>query len=112
MRTESAACAKRAGKVNQRVPRPGTRLRELYDLFHVYRGEPRPFILTRCDRILMEQLSLFYGLDIRNLGPTKNQIPGSGRGPSIWVLAGEWFGRHYVDYIAERIEKLEKNNNT
>lgn len=108
MRTESAACAKRAGKVNQRAPRPGTRLRELYDLFHVYRGEPRPFIFGDKDRFKIEQLRDFYGLDILVLGHEKRTLPGAGHGPGIWVLAGEWFGRHYVDYIAEHIEKLKK----
>lgn len=38
MRTESAASAK-SNRPSQHMPRPGTRLRELWDLLHVYRGE-------------------------------------------------------------------------
>lgn len=34
----------------------------------------------------------FYGLDIRNFGRRR------------WCLVGEWFGKEYKDYIAEKIK--------
>lgn len=38
---------------------------------------------------LLENLRSFYGLDIRRISRTK------------WCLVGEWFGKVYVDYLAE-----------
>src|SRR5882672_1027113 len=93
----------------QRMPRPGTRLRELWDLLHLYRGEVFVDDLTmRYCRGSMDQLRYFYGLDIRNLGATSRNGRGKGRGPSRWVLAGEWIGPKYVDYIAERLDRSDR----
>jgi hypothetical protein len=80
-------------------PREGTRRRELYDLFKANEGIPIRAKFTRCDRGSMSALQDSYGLDIRCLR----------RGPgSTWVLAGEWFGSEYVDYIAQRITERSR----
>lgn len=77
MRTESAAQAKAPHRAaNQRVPRQGSRMRALYD-------------------VLMKNKGLVVTLVLRN--------DDRGSGPGRYVLAGEWFGREYRDYIAERI---------
>lgn len=103
MRTESAASAK--GKWScQQIPREGTRLRAGYFLFQANKGLPieaslsEIFCSPRDKRASnsIEQLRSFYGMDIRKLGPRR------------WVLAGEWFGREYRDYIADRIHEVER----
>ena len=38
----------------------------------------------------------YYGLDIRKITTRK------------WVLAGEWIGRTYVDYIADHLARLDR----
>lgn len=48
---------------------------------------------------ILNALQDYYGLDVR---PVKR---GYGGGPATYVLAGEWFGKVYVDYIAEAQEK-------
>ena len=71
------------------APREGTRTRELYDMFLQNRGIPVVYSHTlKQDSYLLSQLVDRYGLDIRRID----------RG--LWVLAGEWFGKNYVDYIA------------
>lgn len=77
-------------------PREGTDLRELYDFFMERKGEPVNFAATnekgnRTYRRLTD-LQDRYGLDIRKLS----------RG--CWVLAGEWRGSQYIDYIAEKVK--------
>jgi hypothetical protein len=49
----------------------------------------------------LAQLIDVYGLDIRCLKR------GVWKHPGRWVLAGEWHGRHYVDYIAQRLAEHE-----
>jgi hypothetical protein len=71
-------------------PHIGSPLGNLYDRFLASRGLPIDYS-TSAGRSQLEQLRNFYGLDIRRVGRSR------------WVLAGEWFGRVYVDYIAERI---------
>lgn len=82
----------RGGGPLQDKPREGTPLRETYDLFQANRGIPISYTRDRHRSMQIPQLQDFYGLDIRNVG--------YGR----WLLAGEWFGRVYVDYVAERLE--------
>lgn len=100
MKMESAAAAKgipQSHKGNL-LPAEGTRLRRTYDLLMANKGIPIEEHLTRFGGAdgngqEIEQLRNFYGLDIRRLA--------YGR----WVLAGEWFGRVYHDYIADRINE-------
>jgi hypothetical protein len=44
----------------------------------------------------LSDLQDYYGLDIRRISRGK------------WVLAGEWFGLTYLDYIQEHLTSLEK----
>lgn len=98
MRTESPARAKSSKGVLRFVPREGTKLRELYDLLQSRRGLPIEIPITRVFPISsIAQLTDFYGLDIRRLGP----------GYKRWILAGEWFGLEYRDYIAARLQEAE-----
>jgi hypothetical protein len=81
-------------------PQDGTRRRELYDVFKANEGIPIRVKLNhdRGDHTAITALRDTYGLDIRLLR----------RGPgATWVLAGEWFGSEYVDYIAQRIKQHE-----
>ena len=112
MRIQSANASK--GKKNcaalQKVPREGTKIRELYDLFQAHKGVM--FMHDNLTEIYpancIGQLTDYYGLDIRNLGALPNDTPGTGRGGSKWILAGEWFGSKYIDYIAKNKQKLAK----
>lgn len=54
----------------------------------------------------IEMLKNFYGLDIRCFGRAAG-YKGRGSAPGRWCLVGEWFGREYKDYLAERIAKKE-----
>jgi hypothetical protein len=74
------------------VPKEGTQIREVYDLFQANKGVPIDFKTKRNTRVVADLVD-FYGLDIRRI---RN---------GVWVLAGEWFGKVYVDYIAQNIEK-------
>lgn len=98
MRNASAASAKGYREHTQLRPREGTKLRALYDLLVANKGYP--VTVSKANKYRLVQLRDFYGLDIIH-------ISGRGRGhpPIRWLLAGEWFGRTYVDYIADRINK-------
>jgi hypothetical protein len=88
---------------HQERPRTGTRLGELYELFKANEGIPIVGVtFTGSSYTRIGQLQDFYGLDIRCIHRGGHQ-----RGKSTWVLAGEWFGSEYVDYIARRIEQHE-----
>jgi hypothetical protein len=100
---ESAAVAKNQhAPATQLRPREGTKLRALYDYLMAHKGEPLHVRLTLFNgdkqAARLGILRDFYGLDIRRLGP------GYGR----WVLAGEWFGTAYRDYIADRLAREER----
>ena len=107
MRVKSAyAATHKGGQTLQKIPRPGTKLRELYDLFQMNKGivieEP---LTMRYNYTYFIFLRDFYGLDIRKIGEVHK---GRGRGTGRWILAGEWFGANYVDYIARNKQKLSK----
>ena len=94
MRRRSAATTRRD------LPREGTLLRLVYDLLYEHRGRYVPHAEWRAAIELVgsnpkmsgvvAQLRDYYGCDVR---------PHWG-GP---MLAGEWVGRAYVDYVAERL---------
>lgn len=96
MRCESAASIKRqsarrrsgnrGGKIQNKIPHEGTYVREVYDLFYSNKGKTIPFTYKKDNKIVLTQLQDFYGLDIRHMGKCK------------YCLAGEWFGRIYIDY--------------
>lgn len=102
MRMESAAAAKRTTtrmRPHRTEPHEGTYIRRMYDLLKQSKGQPietslsmfegRPGVAAQA----IEYLRDFYGLDIRKIQ--------QGR----WVLAGEWFGCEYRDYISEHLER-------
>lgn len=95
MRVLSAAASKRNESLlngAQMKPREGTALRGVYDFFISQKGVPIAWKRKRGDTNI-DRLKDIYGLDIRCLRQ------------GLWVLAGEWFGSTYVDYIADRIGK-------
>ena len=108
MRTESAATAvgKRA-KFVQLCPREGSKLRHLYDVFMEHKGVPLQINLKAeygaAATSMVTQLQNFYGLDIFC------KRGGRGVHHATYLLAGEWFGATYVDYVANRIQKAERN---
>lgn len=91
---------RKAGPKTQPMPKEGTQLRQNWDILQASRGKACTLAGTT-QRINNEirYLEDFYGLDIRLVqrGHT------SSRRVSTYVLAGEWFGRVYVDYIAEHL---------
>jgi hypothetical protein len=78
------------------IPRAGTRIRELYDLFMDHKGELVTYGLRPNDGNHLRCLRDEYGFDLRCL---KRQR----RGPSQWCLVGELVGDRYVDYVAQRL---------
>lgn len=101
MKMESVSTAKGRRRASaQLISTDGTRVRRLYDLLMANKGIPLDVPLTKFDgrpigRVI-SCLTDYYGLDIRKLH--------NGR----WVLAGEWFGPAYRDYIADRIHAAER----
>ena len=91
----------RGARPLQDAPREGTFIRRAYDMFKQHPGLPIEFSLIGTpDPCVTRKLIDFYGLDIRMLQKGSSKV----QRPSIYVLAGEWFGRVYVDYIEERME--------
>jgi hypothetical protein len=89
MRTLSANAASRRkrGAPPNRIPREGTRLREIWDLLQANRGVVVTLNLTK-DSAAIEQLRSFYGLDLRRILHNKH-----------WCLCGEWIDGKYIDYV-------------
>lgn len=84
---------KRNSLIRSKEPKKGTRIRKIYDLFISNKGTVIKFTHpAKGHNRIIQDLTDYYGLDIRKIS----------RGE--WVLAGEWFGKVYVDYIAERIK--------
>ena len=84
----------RTGKSLNMKPKEGTRTRELFDLFYENRGIAVNYSTTGRDSQKISDLQNYYGFDLRKVAYGK------------WILAGEWFGKVYIDYIAERLEKI------
>lgn len=101
MRCATASEFKKKGRRTaplQIAPRVGSRLRETYDLLMANKGVPVE-IQYRFLGPDMRYLIDFYGLDIRLVKPGHVRS----HRLSTYILAGEWFGRVYVDYIAARL---------
>lgn len=78
-------------------------MRVLYDLLMNNAGKPVDLVYTRSDGRRMQALSDFYGLDIRIA-----QYASKFRGRKLLhILAGEWFGKVYVDYLATTEQEVE-----
>ena len=83
---------------SQKIPKPGTRIRKLYDKFQRKKGrvitvDYKQYVNSGTFHTMIHSLTDFYGLDIRHMGCRQ------------WCLLGEWFGKEYKDYIAENMEK-------
>lgn len=84
-------------------PRPGTRARQVYDFLRLHRGrtvDTRPLwreMMMPSHKgefgSILSRLQDDYGCDIRRV---KN---------GHYILAGEWFGSHYTDYVAQAIDE-------
>jgi hypothetical protein len=84
-------------------PSEGSRIREIYDLLMASKGRVVLIDLTHSgDDRRLASLQDFYGLDIRIVRRGRRR---AGRSTEI-VLAGEWFGRVYIDYIAEHLNSV------
>lgn len=93
MKVESVAKFKgsyRGNHKSRRIPADGTELRKLYNLFYRNKGKVITHVFDPVSYASMDQLRNFYGLDIRKIAYRK------------WCLVGEWFGKDYVDYLAEK----------
>ncbi len=91
MRQSSAHSIKsyRSGRKPQisAEPKDGTKTRHLYDIFKANKGR-----IVRIELLYrIEYLRTIYGLDIRTCGKHNSRH---------YCLVGEWFGRVYIDYIA------------
>lgn len=86
------------GQSRRDEPRGGTKIRALYDLLRANEG---CWITVdgRDEMCRVEYLQSSYGLDVR----TRRTPGGWGSGTTDLLLAGEWFGRVYVDFIAGRV---------
>lgn len=98
MRVATVASIKNGWKPRCLVPTEGTKIRGVYDQFMAHRGEPIAFTIDPRYPTAIDQLMNVYGLDIRRL---RN---------GHWLLAGEWFGREYVDYVAARFHALDQSS--
>ena len=89
---------KAAVKLHHSRPTPGTRAGDIYDRLMSSKGIPIE-IGSQEFMTIMVALTDYYGLDIRHVQRANKRLGLK----SKYVLAGEWFGRVYIDYIAERI---------
>lgn len=93
-RMPSAAAMKR-GRVSygsaQQEPRPGTKIREAFDLLLANPGIPVEIAVASPsgNHKMLSQLEDVYGLKVR---VWKH---GNGRGPSMFILEGRWTGTEY-----------------
>lgn len=107
----SAAELKRGkfGYVRQDMPKEGTRLRLLFDLFWRYKGHPVPddafrAIIGLAGTCFKLEALRNYGLDIRAF-PMKTRgtligQEGSHGNKRCYVLVGVWEGSKYLDFVA------------
>lgn len=95
MKQQSAAAIKGWKKhiLQQQIPRRGTEIRRTYDLFCANKGKVVRFTRNPTNPNIVNQLRDVYGLDIIRLQNRK------------WCLVGEWFGKVYIDYVAEKVNK-------
>jgi hypothetical protein len=84
----------------QEYPRSGTRTRALLDYLMEHKGRPlalswRDFFSRYCYfRRAIADLNDYWGMDIRRVAHMKG----------FYVLCGEWHGKVYVDYVAEKLD--------
>lgn len=100
MKCASAADVKghNCNRFKTSLPKAGTKLREVYDLFQANKGIILDGTLKELGVEHGGVLPLidYYGLDISHLGHRK------------WCLVGEWFGSTYIDYLADKVKSKVK----
>lgn len=69
------------------LPRPGSKLRELYDMFKLNKGKIVNYDNYKTGSSMIRSLTDFYGCDIRHLKVKK------------YMLAGEYIDGKYVSYF-------------
>lgn len=77
----------KAAPQGERMPRPATRLRALFDQLMVSPGQPVACCGANGE---LKQLELFYGFHLRR---TRGHV----------MLLGRWLGAHYHDYVTGRV---------
>jgi hypothetical protein len=95
MRSPTVTTFKRETDTRQEMPRAGTYIRTLYDIFQYNKGKLVLATFGGKGTRAIGNLVDFYGMDIRSMGHRK------------WLFAGEWKGKEYVDYVLEETEKRE-----
>ncbi len=113
MRMSSAARAKGSKMCGHTrlAPQDGTYLRQMYDLFKANPATPvclPEFRQYSRNGGTLEQLRNFYGLDIRVFGEKRPPADHPGCPRKRYWLVGEWFGKTYVDYVADRRAREER----
>jgi hypothetical protein len=95
----------RRGRPRHTEPTPGTETRRVYDFLMENKGNfvyiPREMVSIKHANQIKRSLIDMYGLDVR----TKRMFTQNGAfKKSLWCLAGEYVGRGYIDYVAEKFE--------
>lgn len=101
MRMQSAASAKGTTTCPRNLlPREGSKLRKLYEQFMANKAVLiLPIVEMRHFQNGIVSLVDVYGLDIR---------PFDNHSPKKYWLVGEWFGSTYLDYVADRRAREER----
>jgi len=111
--THASSAATMKGRRNyafaQQKPRENTITRSVYDRLMENRGREVSLTdlttSTTNPNEIVAHLQITYDLDIRARIIYKGRGKGRGRGREKdcgrYCLVGEWFGKHYVDYLAE-----------
>lgn len=104
----------------QNEPTPGTRIREIYDLLKASPGVPvdlklRPPKLNASgkktvapDARAIIDLQDYYGLDIRIAQRSFHRKGTKVSRNTLHILAGEWFGSVYIDYVAMQFDTAKE----
>lgn len=101
MKDYSCAQIKRGFKTAiQQLPKEGSKVRQLYDLFMEYKGQIIQFDYDGLKYksefgTRIKYLQVMYGLDIAHVGLRK------------FRLAGEWIGPKYVSYEVKQPLKIK-----
>ena len=72
------------------IPKEGSKIREMYDLFYSNRGKIIDITIDSGGYNRKSYLENSYGLDIRRISKEK------------WILVGEWDGKVYIDYVVNK----------
>lgn len=86
------------------LPHEGTYIREVYDIFKANAGYIIQFDEMTTKQYhrfaaIINQLRDFYGCDIRTISKQ-----GMRKDARQYLLAGEWIGEHYADYVLLRAQ--------